>query len=94
MQTHLNQFLKYRVMNEVQTKLLIQRNSNKSGLTSMEYLTGAALKRGSGTFETTTPCSTFCEDQLNWDEVPEAALEALTSANCWTTTPCSTIPNS
>ena len=30
MQTHLNQFLKYR-MNEVQTKLLIQRNSNKSG---------------------------------------------------------------
>lgn len=78
MQTHLNQFLKYRVMNEVQTKLLIQRNSNKSGLTSMEYLTGAALKRGKWDVRNYhAMLNILREDQLNWDEVPEAALEAL-----------------
>lgn len=78
MQTHLNQFLKYRVMNEVQTKLLIQRNSNKSGLTSMEYLAGGALKRGKWDVRNYhAMLNVLREDQLNWDEVPGDALAAL-----------------
>lgn len=50
LQTHLFQYLKYSVLTDVQTRLLIGRNSNKSGLTGVELLSGPSagqkLKRG------------------------------------------------
>ena len=44
----------------------------------MEYLTGAALKRGKWDVRNYhAMLNILREDQLNWEEVPEAALEAL-----------------
>lgn len=45
LQTELQQFLKYRVLNEVETRLLVDRNSNKSGLTTVALLKGGHLQR-------------------------------------------------
>ena len=78
MQDHLNQFLKYRVMNEVQTKLLIARNSNRSGLTSLEYNNGTPLRRGKWDVRNYhAMLNILREDELNWGQVPDEALEAL-----------------
>lgn len=50
LQTHLFEFLKYSVLTEVQTRLLVSRNSVKSGLSGVEIISGPSagktLKRG------------------------------------------------
>ena len=96
MQTHLNQFLKYRVMNEVQTKLLIQRNSNKSGLTSMSYLSGQDLKRGKWDVRNYhAMLNILREDQLNWDQVPQKRSKRwICTVNSWITMRLSITVNS
>lgn len=42
LQTYLFEYLKYGVLNDVQTKLLISRNSIKSGLNGVEIISGPA----------------------------------------------------
>src|SRR6266498_2381423 len=50
LQTHLFEFLKYSVLTEIQTRLLVSRNSVKSGLSGVEIISGPSagqrLKRG------------------------------------------------
>jgi len=50
LQTHLFEYLKYSVLTDVQTRLLVSRNSKKSGLSDVEIISGPSagqkLKRG------------------------------------------------
>src|SRR6266567_1925658 len=50
LQTHLFEFLKFSVLTEIQTRLLVSRNSVKSGLSGVEIISGPSagqrLKRG------------------------------------------------
>lgn len=43
LQTHLFQYLKYSVLTDIQTRLLIARNSRKSGLSTVEIISGPSV---------------------------------------------------
>src|SRR5262249_40513757 len=81
LQTHLFAFLKYTVLTEVQTRLLVDRNSNKSGLTTVLVKSGPSagnhLVRGidSGLF--LQVMNLLREDELNAARIPADVLEAF-----------------
>ena len=72
LQSRLNRFLKYRVLNDPQTRLFIQRHSRKCGLTLNEYLTGTALTRNKYDVRNyQTALNILREDEVVWSEVPD-----------------------
>ena len=78
LQSNMNQFLKYRVLNDPQTRLFIQRNSRRSGLTLNHYLTGVALKRNKYDVRNyQTALNVLREDDVVWSEVPDALEQGL-----------------
>ena len=78
LQSSLNKYLKFRVLNEVQTKLLISRYSRQSGLSTVEYLSGAQLKRHKHDVRKYHEMlNVLREDDINYGEVPPSLLEAL-----------------
>ena len=78
LQSNMNQFLKYRVLNDPQTRLFIQRNSRRSGLTLNHYLTGVALKRNKYDVRNyQTALNVLREDDMVWSEVPDALEQGL-----------------
>lgn len=84
LQTHLYQFLKYSVLNEVQTKLLISRNSVKSGLSNVEVITGPSagekLTRGPQNVKVFLDAlNVIREDEVKLAKLPSGLSEARTA---------------
>jgi DNA helicase-2/ATP-dependent DNA helicase PcrA len=81
LQSQLYRFLKFSVLTDVQTRLFIDRNSNKSGLTSVPVRTGPStgqkLKRGIDSRLYIQLLGILREDDVDWDEVPAEVSEAL-----------------
>jgi ATP-dependent DNA helicase UvrD/PcrA len=76
LQTHLFEFLKYSVLNEVQTRLLVSRNSVKSGLSGVEIISGPSagqrLKRGPQDVKIFLEAlNVVREDNVNFGALPE-----------------------
>ncbi len=80
LQTHVPTTFKYAVLNEIQTRLLIDRNSKKSGLTTLSYQANGTAK----------PLQLYVhsrlymqllnilrEDEIDWDLVPAPLVGAL-----------------
>ncbi len=55
LQTHLSEYLKYQVLTEVQPRMLVDRNSKKSGLTTCPTLRAEPTPYRSGTTGPTVP---------------------------------------
>ncbi len=81
LQDQLYRYLKFSVLTDVQTRLFIDRNSNKSGLTSVTIRTGPSagtkLKRGVDSRLYSQLLGILREDDVNSAEVPDGILEAL-----------------
>lgn len=76
------QYLKYNVLDEVQQKLLVNRNSAKSGLTRTSYLNGKNLKRYVDTNNYTSALDILRESEIDWDELNDSSIvEGLASYN-------------
>jgi DNA helicase-2/ATP-dependent DNA helicase PcrA len=67
-------YLKYSVLGEVQQKLLINRNSAKSGLTTSEDLKGNKLRRYIDTNNYTGALDILRESEISWDMLDESSL--------------------
>jgi DNA helicase-2/ATP-dependent DNA helicase PcrA len=81
LQTHLFEFLKYSVLNEVQTRLLVGRNSVKSGLSGVQIIvgpsTGQNLKRGPQDVRIFLDAlNVIREDDVKFKEVPSGLAAA------------------
>lgn len=83
LQSQLYRYLKFSVLTDVQTRLFIDRNSNKSGLTSVPVRTGPStgqkLKRGIDSRLYIQLLGILREDDVDWSAVPAEVSEALTS---------------
>ncbi len=81
LQSQLYRYLKFSVLTDVQTRLFIDRNSNKSGLTSVPVRTGPSagqkLKRGIDSRLYIQLLGILREDDLDWDAVPAEVTNAL-----------------
>lgn len=81
LQSQLYRFLKFSVLTDVQTRLFIDRNSNKSGLTGVAVRTGPSagqkLRRGIDSRLYIQLLGILREDDVDWDEVPAEIREAL-----------------
>ena len=82
LQTYLFKYLKYSVLSEVQSRLLVARNSQKSGLTDVKVVrgpaTGQPLKRNPqdvGVF--LDALNVLREDNVDWERVPGDIKGAL-----------------
>jgi DNA helicase-2/ATP-dependent DNA helicase PcrA len=73
----LYQFLKYSVLTDVQQRLLIDRNSKRSGLTEVPFLTGGTLKRWRDSSLYQQLVSILGEGNIDLSEVPPAVLAAV-----------------
>ena len=82
LQTHVPTTFKYTVLNEVQTRLLIDRNSTKSGLTTVSYQAGGRtvpLRRFVNSRLYLQVLNILREDDVDLDLVPEPLFDALAS---------------
>jgi len=81
LQSQLYRFLKFSVLTDVQTRLFIDRNSNKSGLTSVPVRTGPSagqkLRRGIDSRLYIQLLGILREDDVDWDEIPSEVVDAL-----------------
>lgn len=81
LQSQLYRFLKFSVLTDVQTRLFIDRNSNKSGLTSVPVRTGPSagqkLKRGIDSRLYIQLLGILREDDIDWEAVPAEVTDAL-----------------
>lgn len=81
LQTQLYRYLKFSVLTDVQTRLFIDRNSNKSGLSSVPVMTGPStgqkLKRGIDSRLYIQLLGILREDDVDWEAVPPEVREAL-----------------
>ena len=86
LQSQLYRFLKFSVLTDVQTRLFIDRNSNKSGLTSVPIRTGPSagkkLKRGIDSRLYIQLLGILREDDVDWSAVPDEVQEALAAYRC------------
>jgi DNA helicase-2/ATP-dependent DNA helicase PcrA len=73
----LYKFLKYRVLTEVQQRLLIDRYSAKSGLTAVPLLAGGTLERWKDSTLYQMLLSILGEGVVDSTKVPRAVLEAV-----------------
>jgi DNA helicase II / ATP-dependent DNA helicase PcrA len=76
LQTHLFEFLKYSVLTEIQTRLLVSRNSVKSGLSGVDIISGPSvgqkLKRGPQDVKVFLEAlNVIREDNVDFGVVPE-----------------------
>jgi DNA helicase-2/ATP-dependent DNA helicase PcrA len=69
-------YLKYSVLTEVQQRLLIDRNSSKSGLTSVPLLAGDCLRRWKDSALYQQVLGVLAEGDVDLKQVPKAVLEA------------------
>lgn len=81
LQTHLFEFLKYSVLNEVQTRLLVSRNSVKSGLSGVQIIsgpsTGKTLRRGPQDVRIFLEAlNVLREDNVDFDVISDGLREA------------------
>jgi ATP-dependent DNA helicase UvrD/PcrA len=84
LQTHLFEYLKYSVLTEIQTRLLVARNSVKSGLTDVEIVTGPSagqkLKRGPQDVKVFLDAlNVIREDNVDFTLLPDGLKAALDS---------------
>lgn len=84
LQTHLFEFLKYSVLTEIQTRLLVSRNSIKSGLSNVEIVTGPSsgerLKRGPQDVKVFLDAlNVIREDNVSFEALPGGLKAALDS---------------
>lgn len=78
LQSSLNKYLKFRVLNEVQTKLFITRYSKQSGLSTVSYINGPQLKRHKHDVRKYQQMVNILrEDDIILEAVPEELLDAL-----------------
>jgi DNA helicase-2/ATP-dependent DNA helicase PcrA len=82
LQQYLFQYLKYGVLTEVQSRLLVSRNSRKSGLTDLEVIAGPSigqkLTRGSHDVKLFLEVmNVLREDNVTWNSVPAKVRDAL-----------------
>jgi DNA helicase-2/ATP-dependent DNA helicase PcrA len=70
-------YLKYSVLTEVQQRLLIDRNSSKSGLTSVPLLAGDFLRRWKDSALYQQILGVLAEGDVDPNQVPKAVLEAV-----------------
>ncbi len=81
LQSQLYRYLKFSVLTDVQTRLFIDRNSNKSGLTSVPVRTGPSagqkLKRGIDSRLYIQLLGILREDDVDGDAVPAEVTNAL-----------------
>ena len=78
LQTSLNRYLKFRIMNEPQTKLFISRFSKQSGMRSVVNLGGELLKGGKHDVRMyLSILNLLREDDIDLSHVPDGILEAL-----------------
>lgn len=80
LQTYVPNAFKYSVLNEVQTRLLIDRNSRKSGLTTVPVTTSQGtsyLRRYVNSRLYMQLLNILREDQVDQDQVPDAVAAAL-----------------
>lgn len=70
-------YLKYSVLTEVQQRLLIDRNSSKSGLTSVPLLAGDYLRRWKDSALYQQVIGVLAEGDVDLKEVPNQVLEAV-----------------
>nr|AIF20708.1 superfamily I DNA/RNA helicase (uvrD, pcrA) [uncultured marine group II/III euryarchaeote KM3_92_B07] len=78
LQNEMNRYLKFSVLNEVQTKLLISRYSQMSGLKHVTFLSGAETKRSKYDVRNYhAMLNILREDEVDWGQVPEQVAEAL-----------------
>ncbi len=73
----LYRYLKYQVLNEVQQRLLIDRNSTRSGLTQTPLLKGGTLERWKDSRLYQQLISIYGEGDLDLGQVPEAVQRAI-----------------
>jgi DNA helicase II / ATP-dependent DNA helicase PcrA len=82
LQTHVPTTFKYGVLNEIQTRLVIDRNSRKSGLTTLTYQAdgqGKPLQRYKHSRLYMQVLNILREDEVDWGLVPDQLTEALAS---------------
>lgn len=84
LQTHLFEYLKYSVLTEIQDRLLVGRNSVKSGLSGVEIISGPSagqkLKRGPQDVKIFLDAlNVIREDNVDFTLVPEGLKAALDS---------------
>lgn len=83
LQSQLYRFLKYSVLTDAQTRLFIDRNSNKSGLTSVRLASGPSagqtLRRGIDSRLYVQLLGILREDDVDFTAVPPEVVEALTA---------------
>ena len=72
-------YLRYSVLNDVQQRLQIDRNSAKSGLTRVPLLRGGALRRHLDSRLYQQVLSVLGEGTVDLNEVPQGVLEAVGS---------------
>lgn len=81
LQSQLYRFLKFSVLTEVQTRLFIDRNSNRSGLTGVPIRSGPSagqkLRRGIDSRLYIQLLGILREDDVQWDAVPSEVVDAL-----------------
>jgi DNA helicase II / ATP-dependent DNA helicase PcrA len=70
-------YLKYSVLTEVQQRLLIDRNSSKSGLTSVPLLAGDCLRRWKDSALYQQVLGVLAEGDVDLKQVPKPVLEAV-----------------
>lgn len=82
LQTHLFEYLKFTVLTDVQTRLLVSRSSRKSGLADVEVITGPStgqkLKRSPqdvGVF--LESMNVIREDNVDFEQLPQGLKDAL-----------------
>jgi DNA helicase-2/ATP-dependent DNA helicase PcrA len=80
LQTHLFEYLKFSVLTEIQTRLLVSRNSVKSGLSGVELISGPSigqkLKRGPQDVKIFLEAlNVIREDNVDFDSLPEGLKE-------------------
>ncbi len=81
LQTHLFEYLKFSVLTEIQTRLLVSRNSVKSGLSGVELISGPSagqkLKRGPQDVKIFLEAlNVIREDNVDFNALPQGLREA------------------
>jgi ATP-dependent DNA helicase UvrD/PcrA len=69
------EYLKYEVLEEVQQRLLVDRNSKKSGLTTTDDLKGMPLRRFVDTANYTAALDILRESSIHWNELEGVSVK-------------------
>lgn len=79
LQTYVPEAFKFGVLTDITQRLLIDRNSRESGLTSCPLLAGGTLSRWTDSKLFMRVLSILQEDDVNVDVVPEGVIDSLES---------------